>query len=197
MTAFPLVAATGFASGINAYLAVLVLGVAERWGGFTTLPHFFAETWVMVLAVIAYLAEFIIDKFPYVDSVWDAISTAIRPAIGATAGIAASGASPTWETVGLAVLGGGTALASHSVKAGSRLAINVSPEPFTNILASFGEDGLVLAIMIVAVAHPWIAFWVALGLLVAGAVVVVLLAAAVRRGWRKFRARRRSAPIIA
>ena len=88
--------------------------------------------------------EFVADKIPYIDSTWDAISTAIRPTVGAVIGVLLAGDATSLDQAVLGVVGGGTALLSHLVKAGSRLAINSSPEPVTNIGASLAEDVTVL-----------------------------------------------------
>ncbi|RYE74349.1 MAG: DUF4126 domain-containing protein, partial [Myxococcales bacterium] len=134
----PLVFASGWASGVNAYLCVLVLGLADRMGEFSQIPDSLGNTWVLVGAGSLYAVEFITDKIPYVDSTWDSISTFIRPAVAAALAAVIAGDLPTLEQLASVLLGGGTALASHSVKAGSRLAINASPEPFTNVGASVG-----------------------------------------------------------
>ena len=89
-----------------------------------------------------------------------------------------------------AVLGGGTALASHTVKAGLRLAINTSPEPVTNIGASITEDITVLGVVLLAVSYPWIALGVVVVLLVVGIALLVVVARRVRRGMRRWRERR-------
>lgn len=189
----PLVFASGWASGVNAYLVVLVLGLADRFGDFSQLPDSLGNIWVLIGAGTLYAVEFVADKIPYVDSTWDSISTFIRPAVAAALAGAIAGDLPTAEQLGYIVLGGGTALASHSVKAGSRLAINSSPEPFTNVGASLGEDVAVLGVVGLAIAHPWIAAGVSLLLLILGLVLVVVLLRFVRRGWRRWKGRERPA----
>jgi hypothetical protein len=139
-----------------------------------------------------YAFEFVADKIPYVDSVWDGVSTVIRPVVGAVLGVLIAGDSQGLDqslnqVVG-GVVGGGSALGAHATKAGTRLAVNTLPEPFTNIGLSVGEDGLVLAVMTFALAHPVIAAVVALVLLLTGLVVLVLAIRAIRRGWVRLRA---------
>ena len=134
------------------------------------------------------------DKIPFVDSTWDAISTAIRPTVGAVIGVLLAGDANTLEQAVSGTVGGGTALASHLVKASSRLAINSSPEPISNIVASLSEDVAVLAVMWFAVEHPRAAAAVAALLLVAGLVVVYFVARLVRRGWRRLRGRGSAQP---
>jgi hypothetical protein len=189
MDLLPLVFSSGWASGVNAYLAVLVLGASERWGGFD-LPHALGSTEVLVAAAVLVCVEFVTDKIPYVDTAWDAVSTVVRPAVGTAIALLVSGDATSLEQAGYAVLGGGTALASHTVKAGGRLAINTSPEPLTNVVASLVEDVAVVGVVLLAVRHPWIATGVCVVLLVTGVVVLRLVVRLVRRGWRRWRARR-------
>ena len=124
---------SGWASGVNAYLVVLVLGIADRVGDFADIPDALGRWEVLAVAAFMYVMEFVADKIPYVDSTWDVISTAIRPTVGAIVGVLIAGDADSLSQAAGAVVGGGTALASHAVKAGSRLAVNSSPEPVTNI----------------------------------------------------------------
>ena len=177
----------GWASGINAYLLVLVLGIADRLGDVAEIPDVLARWDVLAVAALMFTLEFVADKIPYVDSTWDAISTAIRPTVGAVIGVLLAGDATTLEQAVLGVVGGGTALASHLVKAGSRLAINTSPEPVTNITASITEDLAVLGVVWFAIDHPRAAAAIA-GLLLAGGLILLLvLARLVRRGWRRWK----------
>jgi hypothetical protein len=185
----PLVFSSGWASGVNAYLVVLVLGLADRVGDVPDIPDALGRTDVLVAAAVLYAIEFVADKIPYVDSTWDAVSTVVRPAVATAIGLLASGDATSLQQAGYAVLGGGTALASHAVKAGTRLAINASPEPFSNIAASLGEDGLVLGVVLLVLHHPWVALTISAVLLVAGLVGLVLLLRLVRRGWRRWKGR--------
>jgi hypothetical protein len=183
----PLVVSSGWASGVNAYLLVLVLGVADRVGGLEQVPDVLARTDVLVVAGILFAVEFVADKVPYLDSTWDAVSTAIRPTVGAVVALMLAGDVSTLEQALWAVLGGGTALASHSVKAGLRLAVNTSPEPVTNIGASLTEDLTVVGVLLLAISYPWLAFGVVVALLLTGGTLVLLLARRIRR-WRRRRA---------
>jgi hypothetical protein len=186
----PLVVSSGWASGVNAYLLVLVLGIADRVAGISQVPDVLGRTDVLAVAASLYAVEFVADKIPYLDSTWDAISTAIRPTVGAVVALMLAGDVSTLEQAVWAVLGGGTALASHSVKAGLRLAINTSPEPVTNVGASITEDLTVLGVLLLAVSYPWIAFGVVMVLLVGGLTLLVVIARRVRRGLRSWRERR-------
>lgn len=187
--ALPLVFSNGWASGLNAYLVVLVLGVSDRLHDIAEIPDVLARWDVLAAASFMYAMEFVADKIPYVDSTWDAISTAVRPTVGAVIGVLLAGDATTLEQAVLGVVGGGTALLSHTVKAGGRLAINSSPEPLSNVAASVTEDLAVLGVVWFAIDHPRAAAAIAAFLLVAGLVVLYALARVVRRGWRRWKGR--------
>lgn len=189
MESLPLAFSSGWASGVNCYLVVLVLGVSDRVGDATAIPDALGRWDVLAAAGFLYAMEFVADKIPYVDSTWDVVSTAIRPTAGAVVGVLLAGEASSLDQAVLGVVGGGTALLSHLVKAGSRLAINASPEPVTNIAASIAEDVAVLGLVWFAVEHPQAAAAVAGVLLATGLVVLYLLARLVRRGWRRWRGR--------
>ena len=189
MDALALTFSSGWASGINAYLVVLVLGIADRVGSFADIPDALGRWDVLAAAGFLYAMEFIADKIPYIDSTWDAISTAIRPTVGAVIGVLLAGDATTLEQAVLGVVGGGTALASHLVKASSRLAINSSPEPVSNVVASLSEDFAVLGVVWFAIEHPRAAAAIAGVLLAVGLVVVYLLARFIARGWRRWKGR--------
>jgi Domain of unknown function (DUF4126) len=184
-----MVFSSGWATGINAYLVVLVLGIADRIGDVSEIPDVLARWDVLAVAAFMYAMEFVADKIPFIDSSWDAVSTAIRPTAGAVIGVLLAGEATTLEQAVLGVVGGGTALLSHSVKAGSRLAINSSPEPVSNIAASVTEDVAVLGVVWFAIDHPRAAAAIAAVLLVAGLVVLYAVARLVRRGWRRWKRR--------
>jgi hypothetical protein len=189
MESLPLVFSSGWASGVNAYLVVLVLGIADRVSPTAEIPDALHRWDVLGVAFVLYAMEFVADKIPYVDSTWDAISTAIRPTSGAVIGLLMAGDADSLEQAVYGVVGGGTALLSHLVKAGSRLAINSSPEPVTNIGASIAEDITVLALVWFAIEHPRAAAAVAAVLLVLGLVMLYAVARLVRRGWRRWKRR--------
>lgn len=184
-----MVFSSGWASGVNAYLVVLVFGIADRLGDFASIPDTLGRTDVLAAAAVLYAVEFVMDKIPYLDSTWDVVSTVVRPTIGTAIALLVSGDAGSVEQAAYGALGGGTALASHLVKAGGRLAINASPEPLTNILASLGEDIAVVGVVLLAIQHPRIALTVAAFLLVVGGVVVYHLLRLVRRGWRRWKGR--------
>jgi Domain of unknown function (DUF4126) len=143
-------------SGINLYAVVFTLGLLQRFN-LVQLPGDLgglSETWVIALSGVLYLVEFIADKIPAVDSVWDAIHTFIRIPAGAI--LAASAFAHFDPNVRLAALlvGGGIALSSHGMKAATRVAVNASPEPFSNILVSLTEDAVAFGSTILMVFHP-------------------------------------------
>jgi hypothetical protein len=187
--ALPLAFSSGWASGVNAYLVVLVLGVADRTGDLEQVPDALGRWDVLAVAGFLFAMEFVADKIPYIDSTWDAISTAIRPTAGAVIGVLLAGDAATLDQAVLGVVGGGTALLSHTVKAGSRLAINSSPEPVSNIVASITEDVVVLALVWFAIEHPRAAAAVAGVLLATGLVALYAIARLIRRGWRRWKRR--------
>lgn len=194
MESLALVFSSGWASGVNSYLVVLVLGIADRVGGFGQIPDVLGRWEVLGAAAFLYAMEFVADKIPYVDSTWDAISTAIRPTVGAVIGVLLAGEADSLNAAVAGVVGGTSALASHLVKAGSRLAINTSPEPVTNIGASLAEDVAVLTVVWFAIEHPYVAASIAGALLVLGLVALFVVAKIVRRGWRRWKGRDRRPP---
>lgn len=182
MEALAYVLTSGWASGINLYLTVLVSGLAGRYGGFDSVPHPLERNDVLIVAGFLAVCEFAADKIPYVDSAWDLVHTAIRPTFAAALGAMIAGQAGNLDEGLAAALGGATALTSHATKAGLRLAVNASPEPFSNIALSLSEDSAVLGVLLLAVHHPWPATAVALTILVVGVVLVSLIFRRVRRG---------------
>ena len=187
MDALALTFSSGWASGINAYLVVLVLGIADRVGSYADIPDVLGRGDVLAAAGFMFAMEFVADKIPYVDSTWDAISTAIRPTVGAVIGVLLAGDAASLDQAVLGVVGGGTALLSHLAKAGGRLAINSSPEPVTNIGASLTEDATVLGVVWFSLEHPQAAAAIAGVLLLTGLGLLLVLTRLVRRGWRRWK----------
>lgn len=182
-----LVFSSGWASGVNAYATIGVLGLLNRLTETSIVPDAFGRTDVLVLAGLMFVVELVVDKIPWLDSVWDAISTLVRPAVGAWVAWQLAGDSSGVDQALLTALGGSTALASHGVKTGVRLAVNTSPEPFSNGLVSTTEDIGVVAVVALAVAHPWWALGVTASLLVVGAATVILLWTTISRARRRRR----------
>ena len=187
MDALALTFSSGWASGINAYLVVLVLGIADRVGSYADIPDVLGRWDVLAAAGFMFAMEFVADKIPYIDSTWDAVSTAIRPTVGAVIGVLLAGDATSLDQAVLGVVGGGTALLSHLAKAGGRLAINSSPEPVTNIGASLTEDATVLGVVWFSLEHPQAAAAIAGVLLLTGLGLLLVLTRLVRRGWRRWK----------
>jgi hypothetical protein len=187
---------TGWASGISGYSVVLILGIAGRVFGVEGVPPGLERTDVLVAAAVLFVVELVADKIPYVDSIWDAVHTVVRPAIGATVAALIAGQSGSLGQIAAATTGGLTALASHGVKAGIRAAVNTSPEPASNIAVSAAEDATVAGVISLSVLHPVAAAVIAGVLLVAGVSLVVLLLGRIRRFRERWRQRRaaRAAP---
>jgi hypothetical protein len=182
----PLAFSTGWGSGINAYLVVLVLGLADRAFHLSQIPDALARTDVLGIAGVLFVVELVADKIPYVDSVWDSVHTVIRPAVGATIGYLIGHETASLDAAIGAATGGVTALVSHGVKAGLRGIINTSPEPASNIIVSTSEDVTVTGVTALAIAHPWAAATIALLLLAIGAWIVYKLAGRIRRLKRRY-----------
>ncbi|MER7518156.1 DUF4126 domain-containing protein [Streptomyces sp. NPDC126499] len=190
MSVLPLVFTSGWASGINAYAVVLLLGVFGATGLADEVPEALQRPDVLIAAGVLFLCEAVADKIPYVDNVWDSVHTVIRPVSGAVVAALLAGQSGSLPELAAGAVGGSTALLSHLVKAGTRMAVNTSPEPFSNIAVSLAEDLGVAGIVTFAVFHPVAAAVIAGVLLVGGLVILAFLAQRIRRFWRR-RAQRR------
>ncbi|MFH9980245.1 DUF4126 domain-containing protein [Streptomyces sp. NPDC017179] len=190
MSVLPLVFTSGWASGINAYAVVLLLGVFGATGLSDDVPGTLQRPEVLIAAAVLFTLEAVADKIPYVDSVWDTAHTVIRPVAGAWVGALLAGQSGSLSDVTAGLVGGGTALASHLVKAGTRMAVNTSPEPVSNMVVSLAEDLGVAGLVTFAIFHPLAAAVIAGVLLLAGIVIVAFLVSRIRRFLRR-RARRR------
>ena len=185
MSALQLIALASTVSllaGWRLYLVTFAVGIAMKFG-WIALPQqlraldVLANNWIIGIAAIGTLAEFFADKIAWVDSAWDAVHSVIRPVGGALLSMAIiDGGDPAWQ-VGSFLLGGGAALVAHAGKAGARALVNASPEPFSNVLVSTGEDVATAGLLGLAVANP-----------VAAAIIAVLLVIASL--WLVFAARR-------
>ena len=187
----PWVFTSGWASGINSYAVVLVMGLMGRFGQVEAIPEALTRTDVLVGAAVLFLIEMVADKVPYLDSTWDAIHTVVRPAVGATLGYLLGHESSSLDAAFSAAVGGFSALASHAVKAGLRVAVNTSPEPASNIAVSTAEDVTVAGVVTLAALNPWVAAAVAAVLLVIGVTLMVFLLGRIRRFRRRRNDRRR------
>ena len=172
-------ASLSFLAGWRLYACVAAAGLAMRFG-FLDLPQqiqsldALANPWVIGVAGIAAIAEFVADKVMWFDSLWDGAHTFIRPLGGALLALAVVDAhDPAWQVI-VFLLGGGAALLSHSAKASARAAVNTSPEPISNIAVSTTEDVVTAGGLWLVLSQPAIAIVVALVLFVGSIGVIVL-----------------------
>jgi hypothetical protein len=186
-----LVAGSAWAAGVNLYAVVALLGLLGRTGA-GDVPEVFTRTDVIAVALVLFAVEFVVDKIPYLDSLWDLVHTAIRPLGAVGIALLLTGDAEAWQQATGAIGAAGLATASHAAKATARAAINTSPEPVTNASVSLGEDGLVAVVVWLAVTNPVVALVAVAVLLVGGAALTVALLATARRGWRRWRERRRA-----
>jgi Domain of unknown function (DUF4126) len=174
-----------FAAGLNLYATVAILGLASRFDWVALPPQFkvFDNDIIIGAAIVMYFVEFVADKIPWVDSIWDGVHTVIRPIGGALIAVATLGhASPTVQGL-VALLGGSLAAGSHFTKAGTRAVANTSPEPFTNWILSLSEDALVVGLGFMALKYPAAAALVVLICVVMMVMFAAWIIRAVRRRW--------------
>ncbi|WP_329319135.1 DUF4126 domain-containing protein [Streptomyces sp. NBC_01262] len=190
MSVLPLVFTSGWASGINAYAVVFLLGLMGATGISDEVPAQLERTDVLVVAGALFLVEAVADKIPYVDTAWDAVHTVIRPIAGGVVAALIAGQDGSLPQLAAAAVGGTTALASHLVKAGVRMGVNTSPEPASNIIVSLAEDLGVSGIIVLALFHPLPAAIIAAVALVLGVITVIFIMSRIRRYWRRWQARR-------
>ncbi len=150
-------AGLGWASGIRLYSTLFVVGLAGRLG-WVVLPDglgLLENHWVLGASGLMFFVEFFADKLPFVDTLWDGLHTFIRiPAGAALAAMALGGQGAEWQ-MAMGIIGGSLAAGSHLGKAGTRAVVNLSPEPFSNLLVSLSEESLVLLGLWLMFAHPW------------------------------------------
>src|SRR6476469_4833909 len=173
-------------AGWRLYLVTFVVGLAMKFG-WIALPQqlhsldVLANVWIIGIAGVGAVAEFFADKIAWVDSLWDTIHTVVRPIGGALLSMAIiDGGDPAWQ-VGSFLLGGGAALLAHAGKAGARAVVNASPEPFSNVILSTGEDVATAGLLGLAIANPVAAALIALMLVLTS---LWLVFAARRALWR-------------
>ena len=176
------------AAGVNLYATVAILGLAARYGWVDLPPQFqvFNHDVVIGAAIVMYLIEFLADKIPYFDSLWDGVHTLIRPVGGALIAVGTLGdASPAVEGL-VALLGGTIAAGSHLTKTSTRAAANTSPEPFSNWALSIVEDVFVVGLGALALKYPTAAFVVVTIVVVLIAVFAAVIVRTVRRWFRRW-----------
>jgi heme exporter protein D len=183
------------AAGISAYGTVALLGLAARLGWIGPLPEALAPVqawWVIGLAGTLYLAEFLATLVPGIASAWEALHTAVRPLAGAALAAATVYQGNPGFTLVAALLGGTLALGTNATKLGARVAIDASPEPFTNGAANVAELGVFASIALLAYHHPYIALTVAVVALVLAVLFVRTVLRAMRNLARRAAGRARS-----
>ena len=173
-------------AGWRLYLVSFVTGLAMKFG-WIALPDqlqaldVLANQWVIAAAGVGALAEFFADKVAWVDSAWDAIHSVIRPLGGALLSLAiVDSGDPAWQVASF-ILGGGAAFVAHAGKAGARAIVNASPEPFSNIAVSTGEDIATGGLLALAIANPIAAALIALTMVLLSVWLVVAARRLMRR----------------
>ena len=178
-------------AGWRLYLSIFATGLAMRLGALPLPEHLhsldvLANPWVMGIAAFAAVAEFFADKVMWLDSIWDAVHTFIRPVGGALLALAIVDPSDPATQVIAFLLGGGASLAAHAGKASARAVVNTSPEPVSNIALSTAEDVVTAGLLYAAYEYPYVAAGIAGVLLV----VVIGLLVLARRVLKKLFGRR-------
>ncbi len=184
MEAAGLIAGSGWASGVNLYLVTLMLGLAGRLG-WADIPDVLTRLDVMIVAGILFLIEFVADKVPYLDNVWDAVHTVVRPLGAAAIGAVVAGDSASIGAALGAVVAGALALDAHAAKASTRMVVNTSPEPVSNIGLSLAEDVGVAGLVTLAVTYPIPTMIVVAILVVAATALTIWVWRTARRSWKK------------
>lgn len=178
------------AAGVNLYATVAILGLAARYG-WVELPEqfkIFDNPWIIGAAGVLYVVEFVADKIPWIDSIWDSVHTLIRPVGGAVIAVATLGEqSPAMQGM-IALLGGMVAASSHVTKASTRVAANASPEPFSNWFLSLAEDAFVIGLSLITLKFPLLALAVSV-------TILVLIVVMIRKIWKWLRTEPKPEPL--
>jgi hypothetical protein len=187
--AIPLAFTAAWASGINPYLLVFLMGILGRLTELDV-PVAFERADVLLVFGVLVVIDAIADKIMWLDSAWDVFNTAIRPVAGGV--VALLIASPTVDLPSAVIAAGGgiVALITHFAKATTRLAVNASPEPASNVVVSVAEDAAIVGVVITAIFNPWIAAAIAAALFTAAVVIALALAGTARAALRKRRQRK-------
>ena len=183
-----LIIASSFAAGLNVYATVLTLGILARTSWVQLPPGLdsLGNTWVIVACAIMFAVEFVADKIPGFDMIWNALHTVVRIPIAALVAYHASSHLSPQMQIASAVLGGTIALAAHSSKTAVRAVVTPSPEPVSNIALSTTEDALAVGLTWFATHHPYIAASMALILLATAVLAARSLLRAIRRPLRRW-----------
>ena len=181
-----LAASISLLAGWRLYLVIFATGLAMKYGG-VALPDqlraldVLANNWIVAIAGAGAVAEFFADKIAWVDSAWDTVHSFIRPLGGAMLSLAIVDAGdPTWQVASF-LLGGGAAFIAHAGKAGARIIVNASPEPFSNVMVSTGEDVATAGLFALAIANPIAAALIAVILVILSLWLVIAARRALKR----------------
>jgi hypothetical protein len=176
-----------FAAGINLYATVAILGLASRYNWVSLPPQYqaFDNDFIIAAALGLYVVEFVADKIPWFDSIWDTVHTAVRPLGGAVIAVTTLGEANATTEVLVGLLGGALAAGTHFTKSGTRAVANTSPEPFSNWILSLGEDAFVITLGLVALKYPVLAAAVVIVGVVMIALFATILYRAIRKRWRR------------
>ena len=181
-----LAASVSLLAGWRLYLVVFATGLGMKYGWVALPDHLraldvLANNWIVGIACVGAIAEFFADKIAWVDSAWDAIHSVIRPLGGAMLSLAiVDSADPAWQVASF-LLGGGAAFFAHAGKAGARTLVNASPEPFSNVVVSTGEDVATAGLLALAIANPIAAALIALILVILSLWLVIAARRALKR----------------
>ena len=189
MEALMMTLGSGWVSGIRPYFMVFLLGIAGRLFSLEQVPGVLQRTDVLVITAILLLVDLAADKIAFLDSFWDQLHAVVRPVAGGAIGYLIGGETDTTSAIVMAVLGAAAAFGSHAAKSTARAAVNVSPEPVSNVLVSTGEDLAAVVVGVLAIVFPLAAALLALVLLGLGIWAIVRI----RRAYRDLRSRLREA----
>lgn len=190
LPALALAAALSWGAGLRLYLVVFAFGLLGRLGWWPLPEHLEVLAHPAVLAASGFMSvvELTADKVAFVDSAWDAVNTFIRIPAGAALAAGVFGDAGAAWTLAAALLGGTLTATTHFAKSGTRAAVNTSPEPFSNVALSIGEDAGALGGLWLAVAHPVVFLFALLVFLVLAVVLLITIARGVRRLFGRERA---------
>lgn len=189
MEALVMTLGSGWVSGVRPYFMIFLLGLSGRVLGLEQVPEVLQRTDLLVITGILLLVDLAADKIALLDSFWDQLHMIVRPVAGAAIGYLLGGETDTTTAIVMAVIGAAAAFGSHAVKTTTRAAVNLSPEPVSNVVVSTGEDAAAVVMGLLTILLPVLAAIVAVILLVLGIALVVRL----HRKYRHLRARAREA----
>lgn len=189
--AIPLAFTASWASGINPYLLVFLMGILGRVAALDV-PVAFERVDVLLVFGVLVVVDAIADKVMWLDSAWDVLNTTIRPVAGGVVALLIASPSIDLPSAVIAAGGGLVALITHLAKATTRLAVNTSPEPASNVVVSVAEDAAIVSVVIIAIVNPWVAASIAAVLFTAAVVIALALAGTARAALRRRRRQRSS-----